>query len=107
MLSHFKSSLATRNLLSISAKSKYFELRGSRLLSSNVDKQKKAKLSLADGSVFYGTSFGAESSVSGEVVFSTGMVGYTESLTDPSFRGQVWINSLKDHIFYVSVISML
>ena len=36
-----------------------------------------------------GISFGAEKPVNGEVVFSTGMVGYTESLTDPSFRGQV------------------
>ena len=38
---------------------------------------------------FISISFGAEKPVNGEVVFSTGMVGYTESLTDPSFRGQV------------------
>lgn len=49
----------------------------------------KAKLTLEDGSVFEGISFGAERPVNGEVVFSTGMVGYTESLTDPSFRGQL------------------
>jgi hypothetical protein len=49
----------------------------------------KAVLTLEDGSVFEGISFGAEKSISGEVVFSTGMVGYTESLTDPSYRGQV------------------
>lgn len=49
----------------------------------------KAKITLEDGSVFEGISFGAEKPVNGEVVFSTGMVGYTESLTDPSFRGQV------------------
>jgi len=53
------------------------------------DKPRKAKLTLADGSVFEGISFGAEKNVNGEVVFSTGMVGYTEALTDPSFRGQV------------------
>ena len=49
----------------------------------------RARLTLQDGSVFEGTSFGAEKSTNGEVVFSTGMVGYTESLTDPSYRGQI------------------
>ena len=49
----------------------------------------KAKITLEDGSIFEGISFGAEKAVNGEVVFSTGMVGYTESLTDPSYRGQV------------------
>ena len=49
----------------------------------------KATLTLEDGSSFVGTSFGAENPVNGEVVFSTGMTGYTEALTDPSFRGQV------------------
>jgi Carbamoyl-phosphate synthase small chain, CPSase domain len=49
----------------------------------------KAKLTLEDGSVFEGVSFGAEKNINGEVVFSTGMCGYTESLTDPSYCGQV------------------
>lgn len=49
------------------------------------------KLTLEDGSIFEGTSFGYETSVSGEVVFSTGMVGYPESLTDPSYLGQILI----------------
>jgi len=53
------------------------------------DPRVKATLTLEDGSKFEGVSFGAEKSVNGEVVFSTGMVGYTESLTDPSYRGQV------------------
>lgn len=48
-----------------------------------------AKLVLEDGSVFEGTSFGFEESTSGEVVFNTGMVGYYESLTDPSYAGQI------------------
>ena len=52
----------------------------------------KATITLEDGSVFEGISFGAEKAVNGEVVFSTGMVGYTEALTDPSFRGQVKIS---------------
>ncbi len=51
--------------------------------------QKKAKLVLEDGTIFEGYSFGAEKSVSGEVVFNTGMVGYPESLTDPSYKGQI------------------
>ncbi|NTU46410.1 glutamine-hydrolyzing carbamoyl-phosphate synthase small subunit [Candidatus Roizmanbacteria bacterium] len=49
------------------------------------------KLLLQDGTEFLGTSFGAPHSVSGEVVFSTGMVGYPESLTDPSFKGQILV----------------
>ncbi|KAK8797635.1 hypothetical protein WA158_005981 [Blastocystis sp. Blastoise] len=48
-----------------------------------------AKLVLEDGSVFEGFSFGYESSVSGEVVFNTAMCGYPESLTDPSYEGQI------------------
>ncbi len=46
---------------------------------------------LEDGSVFEGISFGFEESVAGEVVFNTGMVGYLESLTDPSYRGQILV----------------
>lgn len=57
--------------------------------SDSKERMVKAKITLEDGSVFEGISFGAEKPVNGEVVFSTGMVGYTESLTDPSFRGQV------------------
>lgn len=50
-----------------------------------------AKLVLKDGSVFQGQSFGAENAVAGEVVFNTGMIGYPESLTDPSYRGQILV----------------
>ena len=49
------------------------------------------KLVLGDGTTFTGNSFGADASVSGEVVFNTGMVGYPESLTDPSYRGQILV----------------
>ncbi len=48
-------------------------------------------LVLDDGTVFAGTSFGADSEVSGEVVFSTGMVGYSEALTDSSYQGQILV----------------
>lgn len=49
------------------------------------------KLVLADGTVFHGQSFGAATEAEGEVVFNTGMVGYPESLTDPSYRGQILV----------------
>ena len=49
------------------------------------------KLVLEDGAFFEGKSFGADTAVSGEVVFNTGMVGYTESLTDPIYRGQILV----------------
>jgi carbamoyl-phosphate synthase small subunit len=52
---------------------------------------KPAILVLADGSVFQGYSFGAESDACGEAVFNTSMVGYQEMLTDPSYAGQILI----------------
>ncbi|MDP3765868.1 MAG: glutamine-hydrolyzing carbamoyl-phosphate synthase small subunit [Nanoarchaeota archaeon] len=52
---------------------------------------KEVKLVLENGNEFKGFSFGAEHSVSGEVVFNTGMVGYPESLTDPSYKGQILV----------------
>ncbi len=51
----------------------------------------KARLILEDGSIFYGRSFGDENSVSGEIVFNTAMTGYPESLTDPSYVGQLLV----------------
>ncbi len=51
----------------------------------------KAELTLEDGSSFFGKRFGAAKSISGEVVFNTGMVGYAETLTDPSYRGQILV----------------
>ncbi len=50
---------------------------------------KVAKLALEDGTVYTGTSFGAEGEVDGEVCFNTSMTGYQEILTDPSYRGQI------------------
>ena len=52
---------------------------------------RQAQLILGNGEEFKGFSFGAEHSVSGEVVFNTGMVGYPETLTDPSYRGQILV----------------
>jgi len=48
-----------------------------------------AKLALEDGTVYTGSSFGAEGEIDGEVVFNTSMTGYQEILTDPSYRGQI------------------
>lgn len=48
-------------------------------------------LHLADGSQHNGISFGAKRAMTGEVVFNTGMVGYPEALTDPSYRGQILV----------------
>ena len=52
---------------------------------------KRASLILDDGTVFRGKSFGYEKPVAGEVVFNTAMSGYPESLTDPSYEGQILI----------------
>lgn len=55
--------------------------------------RKRATLILADGTVYTGYSFGSEGTVLGEVVFTTGMVGYQETLTDPSFYGQLVVQT--------------
>jgi len=49
------------------------------------------KLLLEDGTEISGRAFGAAVSVGGEVVFNTGMTGYVEALTDPSYRGQILV----------------
>lgn len=54
---------------------------------------KKARLVLFDGTVFTGYSFGHDSSSAGEVVFNTAMTGYPESLTDPSYKGQILVTT--------------
>jgi carbamoyl-phosphate synthase small subunit len=59
----------------------------------DLQKSVKAKLVLEDGTVFLGKSFGFDSSTAGEIVFCTGMVGYPESLTDPSYCGQILVNT--------------
>ena len=50
---------------------------------------KKAYLTLQNGKIFEGFRFGAEGDVIGELVFTTGMTGYIETLTDPSYYGQI------------------
>lgn len=54
---------------------------------------RRATLILSDGTRFEGRSFGYEASTSGEVVFNTAMTGYPESLTDPSYEGQILVST--------------
>src|SRR5579872_6041548 len=49
------------------------------------------RLNLDDGKSFSGKSFGAHKEIQGEVVFNTGMSGYVETLTDPSYKGQILV----------------
>ena len=59
------------------------------VLMSLFNMSEKAYLMLANGQVFEGRSFGAKGTVIGEVVFTTGLTGYQETLTDPSYFGQI------------------
>ncbi len=52
-----------------------------------------ARLILKDGSQFVGWSFGFDAPTTGEVVFNTAMTGYPESLTDPSYAGQILVTT--------------
>jgi carbamoyl-phosphate synthase small subunit len=52
-----------------------------------------AKLVLEDGKIFNGSSYGAEGQALGEIVFATGMTGYQETLTDPSYAGQIVVQT--------------
>lgn len=54
---------------------------------------KRATLILEDGTTFEGKSFGYEAPTAGEVVFNTAMTGYPESLTDPSYEGQILVTT--------------
>jgi carbamoyl-phosphate synthase/aspartate carbamoyltransferase len=60
-------------------------------MAQNSDESHNMALELQDGYVCFGQSFGAEKSIAGELVFQTGMVGYPESITDPSYRGQILV----------------
>lgn len=52
-----------------------------------------AKLALEDGTIYKGEAFGFQTVKKGEVVFATGMTGYVESLTDPSYKGQILMST--------------
>ena len=55
--------------------------------------RKKALVLLADGTIFYGKSIGIEGTVTGEICFNTGMTGYQEIFTDPSYFGQIMVTA--------------
>jgi len=80
--------------------------------------RRKAILALADGTVFVGRAFGAETETVGEVVFNTSMTGYQEILTDPSYVGQivtftypeqgnVGVNGVDDESFRPHAVGMI
>lgn len=68
----------------------HYQPASARIMDSNSE-QGLVCLDLQDGSSYKGYSFGAQKSVAGELVFQTGMVGYPESITDPSYRGQILV----------------
>ena len=60
---------------------------------SSDSNQKKAILILQDGSVFHGISHGKSGISTGEICFNTGMTGYQEIFTDPSYFGQIMVTT--------------
>ncbi len=68
----------------------HYQPASARIVKSNIE-EGLVCLDLQDGSSYKGYSFGAQKSVAGELVFQTGMVGYPESITDPSYRGQILV----------------
>ena len=93
VLSTFRSSTSQR-AVDVAHSSQHNKLRGSiRFVNTNSGSDQRgnirAKITLEDGTILEGISFGSETPVNGEVVFSTGMTGYSEALTDPSFRSQI------------------
>lgn len=73
----FQKSFAARHMASVAHKS-------AKLLD-------RATLTIRNGPIFHGYSFGANKNVSGEAVFTTSLVGYPESMTDPSYKGQILV----------------
>jgi carbamoyl-phosphate synthase/aspartate carbamoyltransferase len=70
---------------------KPFPPASARLAGASAGDDRAMCLELRDGTAFQGYSFGAPKSIAGELVFQTGMVGYPESVTDPSYRGQILV----------------
>ena len=62
-------------------------------LSMKYQTRKKALVLLADGTIFYGKSVGIEGTATGEICFNTGMTGYQEIFTDPSYFGQIMVTT--------------
>lgn len=86
--SHLLKSQATRALATVTSPSAS-SLAASSVTSTSTPRGSAVTLELKSGEKFRGKSFGAARSVSGELVFTTSLVGYPESMTDPSYRGQI------------------
>ena len=56
-------------------------------------KRKKGYVLLSDGTIFFGKSVGIEGTTFGEICFNTGMTGYQEIFTDPSYFGQIMVTN--------------
>jgi carbamoyl-phosphate synthase small subunit len=69
----------------------YLSILGAKVENYAMNEAGQARLILKDESVYEGKIFGANKPIAGEVVFNTGMVGYPETLTDPSYCGQILV----------------
>lgn len=58
---------------------------------STAPSNERATFTIRGGPIYHGKSFGAKTNISGEAVFTTSLVGYPESMTDPSYRGQILV----------------
>ncbi|KAK7681111.1 Multifunctional pyrimidine synthesis protein CAD [Cerrena zonata] len=87
MINAFKNKVTgTSSLLKLSTRYLASAANSSFSKTSQLD---RATLTIKDGPVFNGYSFGANKNISGEAVFTTSLVGYPESMTDPSYKGQI------------------
>ena len=62
-----------------------------------ISQRPKALLLLADGTLFEGRAIGASGITTGEICFNTGMTGYQEIFTDPSYNGQIMMMATRAH----------
>jgi len=86
------SALRARSLATVSNDTpRQQDLRLNKKIKSTPPSYERATFTIRNGPIFHGTSFGARSNISGEAVFTTSLVGYPESLTDPSYRGQILV----------------
>ena len=90
-LQPFRGSAAQGRFMATGAVSTSRQLPTSKRTRATPSSYDRATFTIRDGPVFHGKSFGAKSNISGEAVFTTSLVGYPESLTDPSYRGQILV----------------
>jgi carbamoyl-phosphate synthase small subunit len=81
----------TRQALSAGSKGRKMPIAGQAARATAPVAMTDATFTIRDGPVFHGKAFGADANISGEAVFTTSLVGYPESMTDPSYRGQILV----------------